>query len=547
MLLHKNFWQRLIICPVIVSILLLTVACGREEISVADGDGAVAARPMVGGTLHIGSTQEPDYFDPIRSTSLATSRLSNLVFDGLLKMDENMQYIPCLAKEVPTLANGGVSSDGLAVTYSLNPAAKWQDGTDVTAEDVVFTFGYIKKSDSAIYSELYRSISKVESAGDYTVIVHYRELRPDYLLAFPWVLPKHLLYRAGSKTLDAFFQAPVGSGPFIVENWRKGDLIEFRRNEAYFRGKPKLELIHYHILESDEALLMQIKTRGVDIATDLPPDGLGRLERESPLAVQIVPGLAWENVTFNLERAPLDQLLVRQAFAAAVDQQAILDVAFNGAGEATAGFLPQISWAHNHSLLASPGDPEKAKALLSRAGYADSNGDRIMEKDGRALEIELLIPADDPARIREADELALQLARAGIRLKFRQVSLPDMASRLAGGSFEAALVGWQLSPDPDQRIFWHSAALPPDGKNYARYNNTRMDTLLDGGAASLDFSRRRDAYISAQLQFVQDVPAVSICFKGHVVCVSDTVANFKGNPTSQSDFWNAHEWQLLKK
>jgi peptide/nickel transport system substrate-binding protein len=547
MLFQKKFWRGLIICLAFAPAILVVAACGKEEISVADDSGKQIARPMVGGTLHIGSTQEPDTFDPIRSKALATSRLANLVFDGLLKLDENMQFIPCLAQEVPTVANGGVSSDGLAVTYNLNPAAKWQDGTNLTAEDVVFTFSYIKKSDSTVYSDFYRSISKVESAGDYTVIVHYRESRPDYLLAFPWVLPKHLLNRAGSRTLDAFFQAPVGSGPFVVEKWRKGDLIEFRRNDTYFRGKPKLELIHYHVLESDEALLMQIKTRGVDIATDLLPDGLGRLERESPLEVIIIPGLAWENITFNTNRAPLDQLLVRQAFAAAVDQQAILDIAFNGAGEATAGFLPKTSWAHNHSLLVSPGDPEKALALLARAGYADSNGDRILEKDGRSLEIELLIPKDDQARIREADELAAQLARAGIRLKFRQVALADMASRLAGGSFEAALVGWQLSPDPDQRVFWHSAALPPTGKNYARYSNSRMDTLLDVGSASLDFSRRRDAYISAQLQFVQDVPAVSICFTGHVVCVSDTVANFKGNPTLQSDFWNAHEWQLLKK
>ena len=539
--------QRWLFAPLALAILLAASACSQTAAPGGDEVAEPAPRPRVGGTLHIGSTQEPDSFDPIRSKSLATSRLANLVFDGLLKIDDNMQYVPCLAQAIPTLDNGGVSSDGLIVTYSLNPAAKWHDGTAVTAEDVVFTFNYIKKSDASVYSPLYQAMQKVEAAGDYTVVVKFRQARPDYLLAFPWVLPKHLLNRAGSRTLDAFFQNPVGSGPFKLESWRQGDTLEFRRNDNYFRGKPKLEMIAYHIFESDEALLMQIKTRGVEIATDLPAEGLGRLERESPLQVVIVPGLAWECITLNTSRAPLDDVLVRQALAAAVDQQALLDVAFSGVGEAAPGFLPRISWAHNHSLLVAPGDPEKALALLSRAGYADSNGDRILEKDGRALEIELLLPAEDAARIREADELSLQLAKAGIKLRFRHLSPAELASRLRNGSFQAALTGWQLTPDPDQRELWHSAAFPPAGKNYARYSNPRMDTLLDAGAVALDFGRRRDAYISAQLQFAQDVPAVSVGFRGHVVCVSDTVSNFKGNPTGQSDFWNAQEWQLLKK
>ena len=203
-------------------------------------------QPTVGGKLNIGSAVEPDTWNPVLSELAASQEIGRLIFSGLLLQNDKGEWMPDLAMEVPTATNGGVSADGLTITYRLNSSAKWHDGQRVTSRDVKFTYEYIMRSRTRLpWRDGYDKIRSVETPDDATVVIRYIEPYGLYLHLFSCVLPAHKANELSDTANLNYNRMPVGSGPFILKEWRRGDALVFVANSNYHRGRPMPDSITY--------------------------------------------------------------------------------------------------------------------------------------------------------------------------------------------------------------------------------------------------------------------------------------------------------------
>ena len=547
----KRVWFFLFI---IIFTLLSLAACLQKDNNSDGGvvtdeeSGAQAIQePVKGGNLFVGSTQEPDSLNPVTSHSLAAAELTRLVFNGLLKVDNKLQYIPDLSQEVPTLQNGGVSSDGRTVTYRLKSNVSWQDGVPLTASDVVFTYQYIKKTyDETIYSEGYKKIRKVEAPDELTVVVTFDEPYPDFLSLFPCVLPQHILDGARKKAREEYDMNPVGTGPFKLQEWNKGKYLLFAANQSYFDGAPYLDAIRYVVFKDDNALLLQLKTEGMDLCTKVDEAQISRMNDQPDILVYKEPNLKWEHIDLNMNRSIFKDVKVRQAISMGIDRETIVNDIFNSAGQSSISSLPAKSWACNRALRIESANVDGAKKLLNAAGWADSDGDGIMENGNRELAFTLLTIDDDILRQQEQSMLAEQLKKIGVRVLFDSKGQDDFTYMVTHGRYDAALYAWSLTPDPDQSELWLTENMAPTGKNTTYFSNDEMDSLLKFVKNEMSYSVRRDIYFDMQRVLVREVPAVSICFRANVNFADKNLKNFEPHPVSTACFWNASEWWLDK-
>ena len=217
----------------LLAILLFSVGCSGQ-----DGAGKPTMKQMEpGGQLTYGSLQEPSTLNPLQSDLLATAEVGSLIFSGLVVANDKGEWIPDLAVDVPTRQNGGVSPDGLTVTYRLRPGVTWHDGMPFTSADVKFTWETIMNQNFRDANRNgYDKISGVDTPDDTTVIIHFREYYAPYLTLFPTIIPKHILDKEGDINKAAFNRAPIGTGPFKFKEWRIADSILLEANPNYFRG-----------------------------------------------------------------------------------------------------------------------------------------------------------------------------------------------------------------------------------------------------------------------------------------------------------------------
>jgi peptide/nickel transport system substrate-binding protein len=226
-------YGRVFTIVVLIAALLFSVGCSRP----ADPAKLSGKTPLKGGQLVYGSLQEPNNLNPLLSDLLSTAEVSSLIFSGLVLTNDKGEWVADLATEVPTRRNGGVSPDGLTVTYKLRSGVTWQDGAAFTSADVKYTWETImNRKVNVISRDGFDKIAAVDTPDSNTVVIRFKEYYAPYLTLFSVILPKHILENAGDLNSAAFNRAPIGTGPFKLKEWRIAEAIILEANPKYFRG-----------------------------------------------------------------------------------------------------------------------------------------------------------------------------------------------------------------------------------------------------------------------------------------------------------------------
>ncbi|HYK52147.1 MAG TPA: ABC transporter substrate-binding protein, partial [Candidatus Eremiobacteraceae bacterium] len=249
---------------------LLCVACSKVSEQSASSS---ASNPWtIPGVLRIAGRQEPDTLMPIIGTQVVDTDLS-MFWDGhLLNWSDQNQFVPELATAAPTLENGGISKDGLTITYHLRRGVKWQDGAPFTAADVIFSWQQVMNPNNTVPSRLgYDDIERIDSPDPYTLVIHLKKRFAPFVATFftmsnttYGVIPKHLLGGLHDLNRTDYANKPIGTGPFIVADYEKGTLIKFVANPHYWRGPPKLKEIDFRFIGNDDTALTMLKTHDID-------------------------------------------------------------------------------------------------------------------------------------------------------------------------------------------------------------------------------------------------------------------------------------------
>jgi peptide/nickel transport system substrate-binding protein len=492
-----------------------------------------------GGTVSILLPEDLPTLNPYLSTAFITLQVSPAVIEPLVGVDPQGEYYPVLAAEVPSPENGGVSEDGLSITWRLKEGITWSDGTPLTAADVVFTYqAAANASNGSVRSSSYDKVLAVEALDDLNVQISYSEFDTSYLDAFQWgILPQHASGAAEDMANWAFNRLPVGTGPFVVDDWRSGDRILMSKNPNYrIAGRPYLDRAEFLVVPSQETRAAMM-TRGEADVMLWPGSGQQETLEASPnVQVDLIPAIWIMRMFLNLgergnpvlDQAPhpiLGDLRVRQALAYGIDYELITDVLAEGeVSRATSPF--ELGW-YDCNITGYSYDLERAKALLDEAGWVmGRDGIRVAEgalyaPDGTRLSLEMM--GYTGYRLLEQTELVLtdMYRELGVELKLSNVEQSvifggwsDRAARKTG-DYDILIydTGAGINPQSHVDFLLHSKNIPSEenegaGGNYSRWANSDADALLDIAGSNPSLTVRKDAYCQVAELINQDLPHI---------------------------------------
>jgi peptide/nickel transport system substrate-binding protein len=505
--------------------------------------------------LRVALTQEPGTLNPIVGTLAVETDITQFLFDGLTRYDERGNQVPDLAERVPTLANGDIAADGRSITYHLVHNARWHDGVPVTSADVAFTFAALRNPNNNVsVSDPYNMMERVETPDPYTVRI---------VLKRPWapaidgfsdrvggaIVPAHLLRSLPNLNHLDVATAAIGSGPYKLLAWHRGSDMVFEANRDYFRSVPKIARVVVRFLTDDNTMMIALRTHELDMAH--------RLNISTYVNLGQIPGMLpalnaqsyWEHLTFNTQRAPLDDRNVRLALCYGFDVHELFAKVAHGIGVlGPADQNPSTPW-YDHKLAYYPYDPKQAAALLEAAGWKPGP-DGIRMKGGKRLSIILGFPTGNITREQTGVILQQRWLAIGVETVIKTYPASTFFAPAAaggpyyGGKLDVALAAFvNAVPDPNGVNINTIESIPPSGNNLAFYKNTELTGLEMQAASTPVFSKRKALYDRIQELLVRELPYYTLRWAEITDMRS---ANLDGvrPPIVNSTFWNVADWSL---
>lgn len=486
--------------------LFLLAGCNRQEAAAPAGQlPAVTATPVSGDTILQGSSGDATTFLPVLASDSASSEVNELVYNGLVRYDKNLQYQGELAE------SWEISPDNLVITFHLRKGVKWHDGAPFTAEDVLFTYQtYIDPQVPTAYAENYRQVDKVEILDPLTLRVSYKKPLAQALISWGVsIMPKHLL--AGQVlTKSPLAAAPVGTGPYRFVEWKRGEKIVLAANPDYFEGRPHIDRVVFRIIPDESTMFLELKAGGIDMM-GLTPLQYAR-QTESPEFIKAFgkyryPAFAYTYLGYNLNRPLFQDKRVRQALAHAIDKREIIDGVLLGLGQEATGPYKPGTWPHNPTVRRYDYDPAKARELLAAAGWKDSDGDGIVDQNGQPFAFTIVTNQGNDQRSKAGEIIQRRFREVGVDVKLRVVEWASFLKEFINpGKFDATILGWTVPIDPDGYNVWHSSKTRPGELNFIGFRNAEVDTLLEQGRRTLDQGARKKAYDRLQEILADEQP-----------------------------------------
>lgn len=508
-----------------------------------------------GGTLNVGLTYDIDTLNVYSTGYLGDVQAA--VVEGLVAPDEHAKYVPVLATEVPSLANGGIElvDDGkkMKITYKLRPDVKWHDGTPFTSADVAFTWEAVKDEKFIAESkDGCEDVEKIETPDDLTAVVHYNNVAPDFastLFTFG-ILPKHALAGKDLNT-DVYNEKPLGTGPYVVKEFKRGQHVLIERNADYWRkdadgsALPKIERMVFKIVPDSNTLITQLKSGELDLVVQVPYNQAKQLEGVDRLELVKAPLLSWQHLDFNFKGPKsLQDIKVRQAIAHAINRDTLVK-ALGGHPVPIKSVVVPVFETYDPNTPEIPFDAAKAAALLDEAGYK-AGGDGVREKNGERLSYRLVGQAG-----RADDEIVEQVLIAQLKAVGIEATIDNkqgVAYREARykGDYDLIYGRWITSADPVYSVFFGTKT--EDGlhgqNNGQGYSNPQLDEVMAKLEATLDPAERKKYSSEMQRIIAEDLPTISLTTNVALIAKVKSLKNFVPNPTNMTNFVDTSHWVL---
>jgi peptide/nickel transport system substrate-binding protein len=522
---------RLVLVAVVVAAVALGAGCPRRAEREPE---APAVTPVRGDTLVVGLVS-PMTLNPVLATDTPSFTINALVFSGLVRANDRLEFEPELAE------SWEISPDGLVWTFHLREDVTWHDGTPFTAEDVAFTLERIRDPHTiTIRRGDYEQVDRWEVVDPHTFRVYFKTPFAPALQAFSiGIIPKHLLQGVDINTAP-FNTNPVGTGRFRFREWKPDVHVILDRNEDYYKQVPYLDSIAFRLIPDDSVRMEELAGGGIDFAGILPPQ-YGRMKGVAHLRVHRFPSLSFTYFAWNERLPKFDDDRVRIALGLALDREAIAAAAYEGFAVPASGPFPLVSWAINPAVEPLGYDPERAKQLLAEAGWRDTNGDGWLDRDGKRFEFEFLGRAGDPIA-KMVIELAMEHYKAiGVKLNPLFLEWGDLVSRLdpPRRAFQAFFLGFGVGVDPDPHIYYHSTQAEW-GFNDTNFVDAEVDRLIDEGRRTMDFAARKQIYHRLHQRLHDTQPVTFMFFTEAIIGVDQ---RFQGVvPSPIGTLWNVEHW-----
>jgi peptide/nickel transport system substrate-binding protein len=526
----------------LATVLMMVTAIAGQAMATPVGTPTSEA-PKEGGTLTVAITDEPDTLDPHKTGAAVTQAIMRNVCDPLIAKDLDGNYVPGLAKE------WAISPDGLTWSFALRDDVTFQDGTPFNAAAVKASFDRIvdPATKSALASGLVGQLDSVTVTGDYAVELKLKEpfaplldnLTNDGALC---VVSPDAVQKEG----DDFGRKPVATGPFMVDEWQSGDHITLKKNPNYqwapsflHQGSPAhLDQLVFRIITEDAARVAAFEAGEID-ETSVPATDVNRIKESGDFWTvdYLRKGVVF--FEFNVTKAPFDDLKVRQAFNSAIDKQEVLDAAVEGLGQVAYGFLSPSIWGYWPGIVdyAPKYDPDKAKSLLAEAGWTDTDGDGVLDKNGQPFKFTAFNLTLD-AWNRAAQVIQSQLKDIGIQMEIQNFEFGTVLDKLKAGEQQAEFMGYTYT-EPDIAYLWFHSSNIGTGLNFSHDNDPTLDALIMKGRTTTDLEARAKVYEDLQKYVVDQALWVPLWIDQYTEAYNKRVHGAQFHPDAYTVYFDA--------
>lgn len=462
--------------------------------------GDEGGEPVDGGELVVSISELPDTLDPHRTGAAVTSTVMRQATDPLIRKNFDGEFVPGLATEWE------ISEDGLTWTFKLREDVSFHDGTPLNAEAVKASFDRILDPETNAVSARTQvgSMSSTEVIDEFTFSFTTDEPFAPLLNNLSSALLSPISVAAANEMGADFGQTPVGTGPWIVEEWRTGDRITMRRNPDYnwgpdyfHEGPAHIETIVFQSIMEEASRVAAFET-GETHQLSLPAIDIPRMSESGEYNVVNYLRLGAVFFEFNIHAAPFDDILVRQALNHAIDPADVMAAAIEEYGQVIHGFLPPSLFGYWEGIedYAYDFNPETASSLLAEAGYTETDDDGYLTKDGERLSFTILnLPTD--AWGRAAQVAQSQLKDVGVEMQIQQMEFATLLDEAKAMNHQAIMMGY-TSGDPDIAFTWFHSSNAGPGLNMSHIKDDELDAMIEAGRTEMDLDARAEIYAEIQ-------------------------------------------------
>ncbi len=454
-------------------------------------------------TLRMGLAAAPVNLDPRHATDAASSRVNRLLYRRLVGFDDGDRPIPDLAQWRQ------ITPTHYRFTLRADPAGRrFSNGDPLSARDVRATLASILDPDTGSPYGAQLAVLERMAVPDDEHIDFFLN-RPDPL--FPALMALEILPAPLLASGHPFHHAPVGSGPFVLEEWPEAGRLRLRRRADGRR-------VELREVKDPGVRVMKLLRGEIDLLqSDLAPELFAYLGQRDGIRVQRRDGANFTYLGLNLEDPALGRPAVRRAIAHGIDRDAIIRHVLNGAARPAQALLPPGHWAGADDLPPLVHDPKLARRLLREAGYGPDHPLRLEYKTSA-----------DPFRVRLATLVQAQLARVGIEVQVRSLDWGTFYGDVKAGRFQLYSLTWVGIKTPDHfRYIFHSESLPPKGANRGRYRDAAADRLIEQAEAATDLAGQARWYRQLQRHLLADLPYIPLWYEDQVAALGDAVAGYE--------------------
>jgi peptide/nickel transport system substrate-binding protein len=480
-----------------------------------------AASGTAGGTFTFSRSSDSDNLDPVTQDGNVDIWIFMSIYDQLVRVDTTGTTLePALAEKWE------ISPDGLTYTFHLRKDVLFSDGTPLKAGDVKFSIDRAKTNEKSGWTFTLEPLKEITTPDDSTVVMTLTQPWAPFLADIA-MFNSSIISEAFAKKIgeDKLVEQTMGTGPFALVEWKKGEYITLKKNEHYWdKGLPYLDQIKITVVPDDNNRILQLQGGQIDGMYDVPLNRVAELEQDAKFTLTKFTSTYNNFLALNTRSGPLSDVKVRQALNYATDKQALIKVVNFNIGEISNSFMPNGALYWNKDQAGYPFDLDKAKALMKESTIPGGGKVAIMLQAGRASALQLATALKD------------MWAKIGIDLDIQQLEQAIVTDNYRSNKFEVYATGWTNDIiDPDELVSY--AILPEQVQNYhTGWTNQEAIDLAKKGRTELKDEERRKIYYRIQEIHMQDAPFVYLYVVPYIDVVKKSVQGFFHNPMGQWDW-----------
>jgi len=535
---NKNSPLIILLIILLTCAILTTSGCSSTENGAKDAvsgleatSGSDSASQTSGGsennTLVLGEMWDIESINPIDGDAGTLICEKAAVTETLVGANEDFSLKPGLATSWEQL-------DEDTWEFNLRNNVTFHDGSKMTANEVKFTLEKVISENPKVASML--NIDSIEAVDNYTIKIKTKEINP----ILPGILhyPDTAIISPSSYNEKGEFVKPVGTGPYKFESFDdQTRTLTVVKNENWWGGKVGLDKMIIKGIPDPNTRAMAIENGEIDFTVDVPYSETDRIDALDGISVEKYKTPRVYKIDLNLKHEPLEDVRVRQAMSYAINRSDIAENVLYNVGEAAGGpFLPTMVWA-NKSLKPYSQNLEKADELLTAAGWVDTDGDGIRDKDGKPLKLNLMTYAARPGLPPMAEAIAAQLKEAGIDAETEVLEMGSIDDRREKGNWDIYLAAYNIAMVPDPEYILTNWYMTNGTDNGPGYSNPKVDALIKEARKITDLNERYKKFNEVESIVYDEQPMIIVAYYGCAIVKKDYVKGYVFDPT-------AHDYRI---